>query len=836
MVVSVPAGGVFDGPGEMRRLCRGLDWGRTSLGPVRSWSPVLRSTVQLCLDSGFPILINWGPELVGVYNDAFVPLIGGNHPRALGRPSKDIWAEAWEQVGTRLDEVLLHGRTLSYVDEREILHRNGYPEECYFTFSNSPIRDADGGIVGLFTASSETTEQVLNQRRTRILRELGAISTAGSPTLRDSCVAIVEVLRRTRETAPAAAAYLADPGGGGEVVAAYGFTAADSAGGSSGDGPVAAALTAMGVDRVLSTGETVEVNGLRDRSPVRLDASPLGPLTPDQAVLMPLTVSGRSDPVGVLVVGVNPYRPLDEAYRAFLSLVRRQVQVTLTDTVAYESERHRVQVMAELDHAKTEFFQNVSHELRTPLTLLLAPLQDLLLATEKPALPAEDVFAQVRDSVQVAVRAADRLRLMVDALLDFSGAEVNRLSPDRTRADLGALTADLASMFRSTAEHAGLTFTVTVPDDPVTAEVDRAMWSTVVTNLVSNAVKYTRSGAVTVAVHADTDMAVLTVADTGPGITPAEQTRVFDRFHRAPTSDASVLARQGSGIGLAVVADLVAAHDGKIDLVSAPGTGSTFTVTIPVTARAGGGVGIDGEHAATPRPGHDTGDAGQPGPRVLVVEDDADLRTYLTRLLTGDGWRVHAVADAETALTAVTDPDHQAPNVVVTDIVLPGKDGLQLVRELRAAPRASRLPVIVLTARGGPQAAAAGLAAGADDYLTKPFTTTELLARIRANHELHQFREQAVGAAENRVDQIRGALESNRVIGTATGILMGRYRLTAEQGFALLVAGSQHTNRKLRDLAAEVARTQALPFRPTLTDELLTRTAQKTPGEALPQR
>jgi signal transduction histidine kinase/DNA-binding response OmpR family regulator len=549
---------------------------------------------------------------------------------------------------------------------------------------------------------------------------------------------------------------------------------------------------------------------------------------------MPLTVSGRSDPVGALVVGVNPYRPLDEPYRAFFSVVRRQVRVTLTDTVAYETERHRVRVMAELDHARTEFFQNVSHELRTPLTLLLAPLQDLLIVTEKPALPAEDVFRQVRDTVQVAVRAADRLRLMVDALLEFSGAEVNRHSPDRQPADVGALTADLASMFRSTAEHAGLTFTVTVPDEPVLAEVDRAMWSTIVTNLVSNAVKYTDTGAVTVTLRAETDTAVLAVTDTGPGISEDERTRVFDRFHRAPAVEESGdSATRGAGIGLAVVADLVTAHDGRIDLASVPGAGSTFTVTIPITARAADAAGTDGQHAATlpslrDRWGHGSADGGHPGPRVLVVEDDADLRTYLTRLLIGDGWQVHAVPDAESALTTVTDPATPAPDVVVTDIVLPGRDGLELVRDLRANPPTSRLPVIVLTARGGPQAAAAGLAAGADDYLTKPFTSTELLARIRANHELHQLREHAVDAAENKADQIRNALESNRVIGTATGIVMGKYHLTAAQGFALLVAGSQHTNRKLRDLAAEVADTQALPFRPTLTDELLTRTAQKT--------
>jgi hypothetical protein len=186
VVVSSAAGELFDGPGEMRRLCRELDWAGTPLGPVRSWSSVLRSTVQLCLDSGFPILINWGPELVAVYNDAFTPLIGEKHPHALGRSAKALWPEAWDQVGTRLEDVLVRGRTLSFANERQILERHGYPEECYFTFSHSPVRDGDGTIVGLFTASTETTGQILNERRTRIMRDLGAISTADTPTLLDT--------------------------------------------------------------------------------------------------------------------------------------------------------------------------------------------------------------------------------------------------------------------------------------------------------------------------------------------------------------------------------------------------------------------------------------------------------------------------------------------------------------------------------------------------------------------------------------------------------------------------------------------------------------------------
>ena len=220
-----PSAELFAGPGELRRLCRELDWSASPLGPVATWSPVLRSTFRLCLDSGFPILINWGPEMVALYNDAFAPMLGGKHPVALGRSAKDTWPEAWDAIGTRLDDVLVRGQTLRFVNERQFLERNGYPEECYFTFSNSPIRDDDGTIVGLFTASSETTREILNERRMRAVRELGAISTAGTTTMAQTCQAVLDVLARTRESIPFAVAFLTGPGGAADRVAAYGLTA-----------------------------------------------------------------------------------------------------------------------------------------------------------------------------------------------------------------------------------------------------------------------------------------------------------------------------------------------------------------------------------------------------------------------------------------------------------------------------------------------------------------------------------------------------------------------------------------------------------------------------------
>jgi DNA-binding response OmpR family regulator len=270
---------------------------------------------------------------------------------------------------------------------------------------------------------------------------------------------------------------------------------------------------------------------------------------------------------------------------------------------------------------------------------------------------------------------------------------------------------------------------------------------------------------------------------------------------------------------LAVVADLVRAHHGRLDLDSTPGRGSTFTVTVPivVTSRsthATGGTTTESDRSLN----------GEARPSVLVVEDDTDLREFLTRLLTSDGWVVHAVADAETAVE-LTSGTSDVPDVVITDVVLPGQDGLALIEQLRARPATQRTPMLVLTARLGADATAEGLAAGADDYITKPFSSRELLARVRANHELHQQREKAIVTAQGREQQIRGALDSNRVIGTAVGIVMASYQLTAEQGFQLLVAASQNTNNKLRDIAARVVDTGALPFRPTMIDDLIIRVA-----------
>src|SRR5579883_1897248 len=167
---------LFAGGGEMGMLMRSIDWSQTPLGPKEQWPQSLRTAVSICLASRFPILIWWGPELVKLYNDAYVPMLGDKHPRALGAPGREVWPEIWEIIGPMLTGVIERGEATWSDDQMLPLQRKGFTEECYFTFSYSPIRDEDGAIGGIFTAVAETTERVIGERRLATLRDLAAQS------------------------------------------------------------------------------------------------------------------------------------------------------------------------------------------------------------------------------------------------------------------------------------------------------------------------------------------------------------------------------------------------------------------------------------------------------------------------------------------------------------------------------------------------------------------------------------------------------------------------------------------------------------------------------------
>ncbi|MFC4029932.1 SpoIIE family protein phosphatase [Streptomyces polygonati] len=766
-----------DPDSAVSRLMADTAWPATVLGPVEDWRPELRTVVGLCLNSPFPMLVMWGPELAMVYNDAFVPILGPKHP-ALGLRCEEVWSDAWPVVGGMITKVMRHGESTYHEDLRLALRRHTADEAVYFTFAYSAIPASGGGVGGVLTVVTETTGQVLARRRLRTLRELGEVRSGQVSDPRLACAAAARVLGAHREDVPFGVVYLLDDDGGdgggdgGRARAVASFGLAEP--GPGGPGPLprevsagtAAAADADGewIRRAVTEGVAGTRTGLAERLRGRVlpGADPGGDAPADIAVVMPLAATEGDRPRGAVILGVSPHLPLDDAYRGFLKLSANHLTAAVTDAEAQAAQLRRAEELAGLDRARTKFFTGVSHELRTPLTLITGPAQDALADERQPLAPAQ------RERVEIIDRNAARLRRLVDTLLDFSRIEDGRLRPEPVAVELGALTRGIAESFAPAADRARLRFTIDCPADPRPVLVDPDLWERIVLNLLSNAVKFTLEGEIRISLRitgggagsgtatgtgAGTDpgtgdSVVLEVSDTGVGIPADELPHVFERFRQV--RGVRGRSHEGSGIGLALVRELAALHDGTAVAVSRPGGGTTLTVRVPARIAAapaqrtpGGGRAEDyvAEALQWSAPARSGGSGPTPpvppgGGSVLIAEDNADLRVYLAGLL-APGYTVAVAADGHEALRQAR---LLRPDLVLTDVMMPGLDGFALLRALRADPATARTPVVFLSARAGEEAAVEGLAAGADDYLAKPFSSTDLLARVRSNLDLARLR------------------------------------------------------------------------------------------------
>lgn len=533
------------------------------------------------------------------------------------------------------------------------------------------------------------------------------------------------------------------------------------------------------------------------------------------------------------------------------------------------TEQRRAEALAELDRAKTVFFSNVSHELRTPLTLLLSPAADALADREELLPPRQ------RERLELIYHGGLRLYKLVNTLLDFSRIEAGRIQASYEPIDLAALTAELASTFRSAIERVGLRLVVDCPPLttlPQPAYVDREMWEKIVLNLLSNALKFTFAGAITVSLRSAGEQGShveLEVRDTGTGIPTAELPHLFERFHRV--QGARARTQEGTGIGLALVWELARLHGGTVRVSSRMGVGSSFIVVIPtgcahlpaervrdaqsnrssltvpwidlslppamgatpfveealrwlpdvpdaMGSEAGMATSLEnmpGNRIEAPaerapevplQRGGDADVAGRtdttwprtsaPQPRVLVADDNADMRAYLVHLL-GEHWAVEAVANGAAALASA---QARPPNLVLADVMMPGLDGFALLRALRADPSTCAIPVLLLSARAGVEATVEGLDAGADDYLVKPFTARELLARVRTHIELARVRGEAAAHAAQL-----GAIFEAQADGVAVFDTRG-YFVRANRALSQLVgveAESEYARRPFADRALQ---------------------------------
>jgi signal transduction histidine kinase len=762
---------VLAGGGEMGALMRAFDWTGTALGPVETWSESLRNTVRLLLANCSPMLLWWGPDFLQIYNDAYIPVLGDKHPhRALGRPFEECWSEVFHVLGP-LARTPFKGGPPTWMEDIPLeVNRFGFVEETHFTIGYSPVPDstAPGGIGGVLATVHEITEKVVGERRVLALRDLGT-QPFGHTTAEDACAAAAATLAQYSKDIPFALIYLAEPGG--KIAHLAGHVGVG--GGHVELSPAKVALSnaergAWPFELSRRRGQIVVVDDL----PGRFNALPAGPWSdpPHSAAVAPIKSNIEHQLAGFLVAGISPRLRFDDRYRAFLELVAAQIATSITNARAYEEERKRNEALAEIDRAKTAFFTNISHEFRTPLTLMMGPVEDALAA-------AEGLADTQRERLEVAHRNSLRLLKLVNTLLDFARMEAGRMQAVFEPLDLAALTTELASVFRSAIERAGLRLMVDCPplDQPV--YMDREMWEKIVLNLLSNAFKFTLEGAIEVRLKAGGGAVELSICDTGAGIPAADLPHIFERFYRVKNGRGR--SYEGSGIGLALVQDLVKLNGGKVRVESEPGRGSTFTVSIPqgtahlpadrISAAPGAPSTATSAEAYRqealrwlPSAESDAGPLDPPAKasgeraRIVLAEDNADMSEYVQRLL-GRAYEIEAFSDGEAALRAAI---QHVPDLVLTDVMMPQLDGFGLLKALRTHERTASVPVILLSARAGEEARVEGVSASADDYLTKPFSARELVARVENQIALSRLRRETERRVRESEQRFRALVEA----------------------------------------------------------------------------
>ena len=768
----------LSGGGEMGERMRAFDWSSSPVGPAAQWPQSLKTAVSICIGSRYPIVIWWGnPEYSMFYNDGYIPILGvTKHPGWLGRSGRECWKEIWSTIGPMLDSVFQTGEATWSEDLLLVMDRNLPREETYFTFSYSPIRGDKNNIDGIFCACYETTERVIGERRLQTLRDLGRIAVKSAE---EACDAASETLAKNPSDVPFVLIYLLDEDGKqARLVCASGLNEGDAGAPEEILMSELPASSTWPLRDVYETGTSQVIYDVEER----FGALPGGPWPEscNAAFVLPISASGYAKPTGFFIAGLSPRRIVDAEYRSFFDLVVGHISTAIANARAYQEERKRAEALAEIDRAKTTFFSNVSHEFRTPLTLMLGPLEETLADTT--------VSSSVHERLDVAHRNSIRLLKLVNTLLDFSRIEAGRIEAVFEPVDLPALTNELASVFRSAIEKAGLKLVVEAAPIDEDVFVDREMWEKIVFNLLSNAFKFTFEGQITVGLRQSGENVELEVTDTGTGIPEHELPHLFERFHRV--KGARGRSYEGSGIGLALVQELVKLHGGAVWVESEIGKGSTFTVSIPTGSahlpadRLGGARTLASTSVRSeayvgellqwvPDENNQLDEfsirkisvatADQPQARILLADDNTDMREYLRRLLSTK-YEVEAVADGESALEA---SHREKFDLVLSDVMMPKLDGFGLLKALRADEKTRTIPVILLSARAGEESRVEGMGAGADDYLVKPFSARELMARVEAHLNLQRARresEEAVLQLMEREQKARASAEiANRV-------------------------------------------------------------------------
>ena len=409
---------------------------------------------------------------------------------------------------------------------------------------------------------------------------------------------------------------------------------------------------------------------------------------------------------------------------ALIGYAIRSYKRKLTLRNALELERRESQQKQAMNEERLRFFTNITHELRTPLTLILGPIDDLM--------EDRDLTQQSRHRVAMIQKSAERLRNLINEILEFRKTETQNRRLTVARGDIGQFVRETCLNYKELNRNPKVQFVCRIAEDLPMIWFDSEIITTVMNNLLSNAMKYTDKGSITTTVEAVGDTLRIAVADTGYGISPEALPHVFERYYQAKGSHQA----SGTGIGLALVKSLAELHEGNISVESQEGQGSCFALTIgidntyPNALHKEDSITIEErkvKHGAFAAKEEKLDNEEETRLQLLVVEDNADIRQYITDTFSDD----FLILQAENGEEGVKMAEEHNPDIIVSDIMMPKKNGIELTRQLKGDIRTSHIPIILLTAKTTDDDKEEGYDSGADSYLTKPFTAKLLASRIR---------------------------------------------------------------------------------------------------------
>ena len=716
--VSVKKDWLSDG-GDMAGLIRAKDWSKSPLGPLESWPQNLRTTVSLCLASSFPINIIWGPDAIQIYNSGYRVICEGAHPHALGESFRVTWASALSVIGDAFERAR-RGETTFFENQRLFLFRNGYFEETFFTFSLSPIRDENGNVAGIFNPMTETTLDILNQRRTRLLQDI-SVESVDSDNLSEAVRNLALTLSDYKSDIPGAVIFLENEEGG--------FTAAAVSGNVKG----MVDLAKWPSDEVLETSEPYFFNNITERFGEVLCSEYNEPV--QSACLLPIKIEGRQKPIGFLGAILSERLPHDELYMAFFDLLINAVNLAVAGAVVnektaierygYQTDIHDLELernsAESATKSKSAFLANMSHEIRTPLAAILG-------FTE--ILKSRDLNSEDRDKyLNIITRNGHALVRIIDDILDLSKIEAGKLHIELEPLCLTELILDVLAMFTDRATGKGLALNFDSSRLPeFFIQSDSVRIRQILINLIGNAIKFTTEGSVSVKGHfklieGSTYEITLSVTDTGIGISPEQSEKLFQAFTQADNKTTRHFG--GTGLGLALSKKLAKAMGGNVLIEKSDSTaGTTFLVKLvcqKVSRRS--------EDQATVAKAHEKQiEQRLRGWSVLIVDDSEDNRTLMKIFLEREGALTEQASSGEEGIRMALLKDYDS---ILMDIQMPGLDGYEALAQLRAENY--KKPVFAITAHTMKEEKDRAFAAGFSGHISKPINPLQMVDTLIAH-------------------------------------------------------------------------------------------------------